>query len=110
MCIASGARISIVTGSTCNYNDPSRSFVVVSTSQVNLTCCVEGFPCPQWTARWYRNGSTEEISHGRDLSVNLSKPQETFICVAEANNDIPDPVCYGNQWYGSVTLIHMQGS
>ena len=81
----------------------------MSNSLVNLTCCVEDFACLEWTISWYRNGSDEEISHGQVLFVNLTEPQETFICVAEVNNVIHDPVCYEDpQYIGAVTLI--QGS
>ena len=97
-------KISIATGnSTCN-NNTSQSSVVVYNSLVNLTCCVEEFACVEWTINWYRNGSDEEISHGRFLFMNLTEPQETFICVAEANNPISDPVCY-EYHTGAVTLI-----
>ena len=73
---------------------------------VNLTCCVEEFACPELIINWYRNGNDEEISHSEFLSVNLTEPQEMFMCVAEANNTvIPNPVCYENQYKGAVTII-----
>ena len=102
-CIASGVPISIATNSVCNYNDSLLNSVVVYNSSVNLTCCVEEFPCPGLTISWYRNGSDEEISRDKVLHVNLTEPEETFICVAD--NVIPYPNCYEKQYNATVTLI-----
>ena len=82
-------------GTTCD-DDSSQSHVVVFNLPVNLTCCIEGSLCPVWNISWYRNRniSSELLSHDKVLSVNLDERQETFRCVAEVDNDIPDPVCY----------------
>jgi len=102
--IAYGATISILTDSICSdSNNSSQSSVVVQSSPVNLTCCVEDFLCSSWTISWYRNSSSGEISNQPTLTVNLTEPQETFKCVA--NSDTIDPVCYGVPGYQDVALI-----
>ena len=91
-------------GTNCD-NVSSQSHVVVSNSPVNLTCCIEGSLCPFWNVKWYRNASNELLSCDKVLSVNLDEPQETFLCVAEADNDIPDPVCYEDSQYQGVITV-----
>jgi len=90
-------------GSSCDIDNP-QSFAVVSSSPVTLVCCVEEFPCPEWSINWYKNGNIEEIAQNQTVNVSLTEAQETFTCVVKAENVIPDPVCEA-QYQGSITLI-----
>ena len=102
--IASGTKVSIGVGSTCD-DDPPQNSVVMSITPVTLTCCIEDFPCPQWTISWYRNSSNVVISHDQSVTVDLIEIQETFICVVRTSNDIPYPLCYEEpQYQGVITL------
>ena len=92
-------------GTTC-VGGSSQNHVVVFNPPVNLTCCVEGSLCLFWSISWYRNASNELISHDQVLSVNLDEPQETFLCVAEVDNDIHDPGCHDySQYQAAITLV-----
>ena len=93
--IAYGTKISFVIDSTCgDNNSSSQSSIVVQSSPVNLTCCVEDFLCTSWTISWYRNDSSDQISDQPTLTVDLTEPREAFECVA--NSDSFDPFCRGN--------------
>ena len=91
-------------GTNCD-NVSSQSHVVISNSPVNLTCCIEGSLCHFWNINWYRNTSNEPLSHDKVLSVNLDEPQETFLCIAEADKDIPGVFCYEESQHRGVITV-----
>ena len=70
---------------------------------VNLTCCIERYPCSSYWISWYRNGSDKPLPHDKILPVNLVEAKETFTCLVEH-----DLNCYGLLPYNA-TITLMQG-
>ena len=101
--LASDVKVSIVVNSTCDSNPPP-STVMVTHSPVTLTCCVE--KCISWTGYWYRrtdDGTNQLISTGYSVSVNITEPEEMFICEILSYDD---PACYDDaSGQGNITLI-----
>ena len=84
-------------------NVTTPSSVVVDSPMVNLTCCIERYPCSSYWISWYRNGSDEPLSHDKVLPVNLVEAKETFKCLVEH-----DLNCYELLPYRA-TITLMQG-
>ena len=104
---ASGTNVSVVVNSTCS-SSRSKDPVIVTHLPVTLMCCVEG-SCPNWTAHWYKesdNGTNQSISLDPTISVNLTKTQETYVCIVSFDSYAGNPFCHDDQHYqGSVKLI-----
>ena len=109
MCLhaASGTNVSIVVNSSCSSgSSPSQDTFIVTHLPVTLTCCVMG-SCPNWTIHWYKESDTNQsISVDPSISVNLTKTQETFICMVSLNPQADNLFCHDNQHYqNSIKLI-----
>ena len=99
--------MSVVVNSTCS-SSRSKDPVIVTHLPVTLMCCVEG-SCPNWTAHWYKesdNGTNQSISLDPTISVNLTKTQETYVCIVSFDSYAGNPFCHDDQHYqGSIKMI-----